>query len=132
MGKKRYQDTDEIELRLEHNVADHYWLQWRFKEPRKFLFFNIYDKWKTIHYYTGVYGPDDDPNDDMYWYWRGFHLGKNSEVQEYEHIKETIKTKAALFKYFNVKNNIDRYYNDLHKHKLWLDELNGNIKKFTK
>lgn len=130
---KRYNENDEIEFRLIHNVADHYWLQWRFKEPRKFMFFNIKDKWKGMRYYTpGIFNADDNPNDDIYWYWRGFHMGERNEVQEYDSIKKTIKTKKALFDYFQVKENIDLYYNHLHQHKLWVDETNKNIEKYTK
>lgn len=79
--RKKYTETDEIEIRLTHNVADHYFLEWRYKEPRKFLFFSIKDKWKLMSYYNpGVSSVEDDPNDDMYWYWHGFHMGKRNEV----------------------------------------------------
>ena len=132
MRKKRT-DDGEIEIRLIHNVVDHYFLQWRFKEPRKFLFFNIKDKWKLISYYNpGVSSVDDDPNDDIYWYWRGFHMGKRSEVQEYEEIKRDIKTKKQLFDYFDVSANIKNYYRDLHEHNKWLRETNENINKYVK
>lgn len=131
--RKKYTETDEIEIRLTHNVADHYFLEWRYKEPRKFLFFNIKDKWKLISYYCpGFSGVDDDPNDDIYWYWRGFHMGKRNEVQEYEKIKRDIKTKKQLFNYFNVSGNIENYYRDLHEHNEWLKETNENIKKYAK
>ena len=132
MKKKIYNENDEIELRLTHNVEDHYWLEWRFKQPREWWFFKIYDKWKSIHYYTpGIFTPDDDPNDDFNWYWRGFHLGRKAEVQEYEKIKSTIKTKKQLFDYYHVKENIDMYYDHLHKHKKWLDETNATIEKLA-
>lgn len=131
--KKKYTETDEIEIRLTHNVAGHYFLEWRYKEPRKFLFFNIKDKWKLMSYYNpGVSSVDDDPNDDIYWYWRGFHMGKSGEVQEYEKIKRDIKTKKQLFDYFNVSANIENYYRDLHEHNKWLKETNENIKKYVK
>ena len=133
MKKRNYTENDEIEFRLIHNVADHYWLEWRFREPRRFWFFKKYDGWKNIHYYTpGIFTPKDDPNDDLNWYWRGFHLGKKSEVQEYEHIRQTIHTKKQLFDYYHVKENVEKYYTDLHKHKEWLDELGENIKKHVK
>lgn len=132
MKKKIYDENDEIEFRLTHNVEDHYWLEWRFKQPREWWFFKIYDKWKSIHYYTpGIFTPDDDPNDDFFWYWRGFHLGRKAEVQEYEKIKSTIKTKKQLFDYYHVKENIDMYYDHLHRHKKWLDETNATIEKLT-
>ena len=132
MKKKIYNENDEIEFRLTHNVEDHYWLEWRFKQPREWWFFKIYDKWKSIHYYTpGIFTPDDDPNDDFNWYWRGFHLGRKAEVQEYEKIKSTIKTKKQLFDYYHVKENIDMYYDHLHKHKKWLDETNATIEKLA-
>ena len=131
--KKKYTETDEIEIRLTHNVADHYFLQWRYKETRKFLFFNIKDKWKLISYYRpGVSSVDDDPNDDTCWYWRGFHMGTRSEVQEYDKIKRNIKTKKQLFDYFNVSANMENYYRDLHNHNEWLKETNENIKKYVK
>ena len=131
--KKKYTETDEIEIRLTHNVADHYFLQWRFKEPRKFLFFNIKDKWKLISYYSpGVSSVDDDPNDGIYWYWRGFHMEKRNEMQEYEKIKRDIKTKKQLFDYFNVSANIENYYHDLHEYNKWLEETNENINKYVK
>ena len=132
MKKKVYDENDEIELRLTHNVEDHYWLEWRFKQPREWWFFKIYDKWKSIYYYLGsARKPDSDPNDDHFWYWRGFHLGKKSDVQEYEKIKKTIKTKKELFDYFNVVANIDTYYRDLHDHHEWLKETNAAIEKLT-
>lgn len=132
MKKKIYNENDEIEFRLTHNVEDHYWLEWRFKQPREWWFFKIYDKWKSIHYYTpGIFTPSDDPNVDFNWYWRGFHLGTKSEVQEYEKIKSTIKTKKQLFDYYHVKENIDMYYDHLHKHKKWLDETNATIEKLA-
>lgn len=130
--KKKYTETDEIEIRLTHNVVDHYFLEWRYKEPRKFLFFNIKDKWKLISRYMGVSRVDDDPNDDIYWDWRGFHMGKRGEVQEYEKIKRDIKTKKQLFDYFNVSVNIENYYRDLHEHNKWLKETKENINKYVK
>ena len=130
--KEKYTENDEIELRLTHNIEDHYWLEWRFKQPRKWWFFKIYDKWKSIHYYSpGIFTPDDDPNDDFFWYWRGFHLGRKSEVQEYEKIKSVIKTKKELFNYFNVKGNTDLYHRHLKAHQEWLDETNATIAKLT-
>lgn len=131
--RKKYTETDEIEIRLTHNVVDHYFLQWRFKEPRKFLFFNIKDRWKAISYYNpGISSPSDDPSDDLRWYWRGFHMGKRNEVQEYEKIKRDIKTKKQLFDYFNISANIENYHRDLEEHKKWLKETNENIKKYAK
>lgn len=130
---KRYNENDEIEIRLEHNVGYHYWLKWRYKEPRKFLFFNVKDKWKYIHYYTpGIFSIDDDPNDDLFWYWRGFHLDNKSEAQEYESVRNKIKTKKQLFEYYHVKENTDLYFKNLHEHKVWVDETNETIKKLTK
>ena len=130
--KKTYDETDEIEFRLTHNVSDHYWLEWRYKEPRKFWFFKKYDKWKGLHYYTpGIFTPDEDPDDDFNWYWRGFHLGKKSEVQEYESIRRNIHTKKQLYDYYHVKENIDRYYRDVETHKKWVEETNRNIQKYV-
>ena len=131
--KKTYDENDEIEFRLTHNVSDHYWLEWRYKEPRKFWFFKKYDKWKSLRYYTpGIFIAKDDPDDDFNWYWRGFHLGKKSEVQEYESIRKTIRTKKQLFDYYNVKGNLDRYYKDVEAHKKWVEEVNRNIQKYAK
>ena len=131
--KKKYTETDEIEIRLKYNVTDHYFLEWRYKEPHKFLFFNIKDKWKTIAYYNpGISSPSDDPDDDLKWYWRGFHMGRKNEVQEYDSLLKKIFTKKQLFDYFNVENNIDRYYRDLEEHKKWLAETNENISKYVK
>ena len=131
--RKQRTDDDQIEIRLKHNVADHYFLEWRYKEPRKFLFFNIKDKWKTIAYYNpGLSAPSDDPNNDLSWYWRGFHMGKKNEVQEYDSLLKKISTKKQLFDYFNVKSNIDRYYRDLERHKQWLADTNENINKYVK
>ena len=131
--RKKYAETDEIEIRLKHNVADHYFLEWRYKGPHKSLFFNVKDKWKTITYYNpGPSTPSDDPNDDLNWYRRGFHMGKKNEVQEYDSLLKKICTKKQLFDYFNVKSNIDRYYRDLHEHNKWLKETNENINKYVK
>ena len=133
MKKKVYNENDEIELRLTHNVADHYWLEWRFKEPGRFLFFKKYDKWKSIRYYCpGIYTADEDPDRDFNWYWRGFHLGNKHEVQEYEHLKEIIHTKKELYKYYNVQGNIDKYYRDKEAHQKWLEEYNDAVNRLTK
>lgn len=131
--KKVYTENDEIEFRLTHYANDYYILEWRFKEPGKFLFFKIYDKWKCLRYYTpGIFTPEDDPSRDFSWYWRGFHMGKKHEVQEYEHILKNIKTKKALFNYYHVNENIERYEKHLAEHNKWLDETNNNIKKYVK
>lgn len=131
--KKVYNDTDEIEFRLVHNVADHYWLEWRFKEPGKFLWFKIRDKWKSLYYYTpGIFTPDENPDRYSSWYWRGFHLGRENEVREYEHIKANIKTKAQLYEYYHVKENMELYERHLEEHNKWLSKLNNNIEKHVK
>ena len=130
--KKIYKDTDEIELRLKYNIADHYWLEWRYKEPRKFLWFTIKDRWKMLPYYTGTHGPDDNPNEDLFWYWRGFHLGRDPEVEEFEHVKGMVKTKKDLDRYYGVQGNYAWYENDLKVHRKWLKKLNDNIEKYTK
>lgn len=130
---KRYNENDEIEISLEHNIGYHYWLKWRYKEPRKFLFFNVMDKWKYIHCYANsIFSVDDDPNDDFYWYWRGFHLDNKSDVQEYEKIKSTIKTKKELFKYYHVEENTGLYLRHLHEHNVWVNEANKAVKRLTK
>lgn len=131
--KKNYKDTDEIELRLFHNVLDHYWLEWRFKEPRKFLFFKINDKWKSIRYYSpGIFTPDEDPNREYSWYWRGFHMGIRGEVEEYDSLVKKVKTKEDLYKYFRVKENLELYERHLEEHNKWLEETNKNIEKYVK
>ena len=128
--RKTYKETDKIEYRLEHNVGDHYFLQWRFVEPQKFLFFNIHDKWKHVQYYSpGIFSPNDDPNDDIYWYFRGFHLGSDEEANEYAYIKNNITTKKGLFVYYDVKENTDLYFKNLHEHKKWCDKLERNVEK---
>lgn len=130
--KKTYTENDEIEIRLVHNVSDHYWLEWRFKEPRKFWIFKKYDKWKGLRYYTpGIFTPKDNPDDEFNWYFRGFHLGKQSEVEEYDYIVKTVKTKKDLYKYFRVEENIEKYYNHLEQHKKWLNEYYNNVKKYV-
>ena len=132
MGKKKYDENDEIELRLTHDIADHYFLEWRFKEPKKVWFFWKHDRWKTIQYYSpGVFSAEMDPNDDTYWYWHGFHLGNKAEVQEYENLKKNIRTKKQLFDYYNVQANIDTYYRNLHTHKQWLDDTKETIKRLV-
>ena len=131
--KKNYKDTDEIELRLYPNISDHYWLEWRFKEPRKFLFFKINDKWKSIRYYSpGIFTPDDDPNREYNWYWRGFHMGRNGEVEEYDNLIKKVKTKEDLYKHFHVKENLELYERHLKEHNKWLEETNKNIEKYVK
>lgn len=132
--KKVYNDTDEIEFRLVHNVADHYWLRWRFKEPGKFLWFKTRDKWKYLRYYipSSIFTPVENPDRDICWYWRGFHLGKENEVREYEYIKANIKTKAQLYKYYRVKENMELYERHVEEYNKWLSELNNNIKKHVK
>lgn len=131
---KNYTENDEIELKLDHDIADHYWLKWRYSEPRKFLFIKFYDDWKRIAYYTNTIGftPDEDPNDDLNWYWRGFSLGEKYQVQEYESLKKKIRTKKELFDYFHVKENMDLYAKHLHEHKLWVDNTNSTIKRLVK
>ena len=133
MSKKRYTENDEVELRLTHYVSDCYILEWRFKEPRKWWFFKIYDKWKSISYYqTALFTPDNNPDDDFYWFWRSFNLGRKSEVQEYERLKERVKTKKDLYSYFRVKENMDIYYHHLDQHRKWLEDYNATIDRLTK
>lgn len=133
MSKKRYTENDEIELRLTHYVSDCYILEWRFKEPRKWWFFKKHDKWRRIEYYQpGIFVPSDNPDDSSMWFWRSFHLGKKSEVQEYERLKERVKTKKDLYSYFKVKENMGRYYNHLDEHRKWVDEYNATIDRLTK
>ena len=133
MIKKEYNENDQIEFKLEHNVGDHYWLLWRFKEPRKFLFFKIRDKWKMLSYYCpGFFAPEDNPDRDFSWYWRGFRLGKNSEVSEYEWIKNNIKTEKQIRNYYHMDENLALYEKHKKMHQEWLNNLSDNIKKHVK
>ena len=133
MDKKNYTENDEIELRLTHNVSTHYWLEWRFKKPKgRFLWFDIHDKWKSIPYYTpGIFTPDMDPDSEYNWYWRGFDLGKKHDVQEYDGLRDKIRTKKQLFDHFNVDGNTEKYNRDLERHRAWLNEVNENIKRLV-
>jgi hypothetical protein len=129
---EKYNENDEIEIRLVHDIADHYFLEWRFKKPRKFLFFRVADKWKKIHYYNpGIFNVDDDPNDDMYWYWRGFRLGNKSDVQEYEKLKSIVRTQKDLFGYYHVKENMEWYSRNLREYRRWVEEVNATIGKLV-
>ena len=130
--KTDYTENSQIEFRLTHNVSDHYWLEWRFKEPKKIWIFKKYDKWKGIHYYIqGTFTPKDDPDREFAWYWRGFHLGRQKDVEEYDYIINNIKTKKELYKYFRVEDNIKKYLEHLEEHKKWLKAYSSNIEKYV-
>lgn len=133
MKKKNYTENDEIELRLVHYVQAYYNLEWRFKESRKFLCFKLKDKWRTLCVYSNsLYSPEDDPNDDFYWSNVYFNMGRKSDVQEYECLKNKVRTKKDLFDYYQVQNKVNLYYDHMKQHRKWIEETNNNIKKFVK
>ena len=130
--KKKYSENDEIELRLVQYVRPYYDLQWRFKEPRKFLFFNVKPTWRTLSVYSNsMFDPKEDPNDDFYWHNVYFNMGRNSDVQDYESMKGRIKTKKDLFDYYNIKEKVNLYFDHLAEHRKWVEQTDKNIQKHT-
>ena len=128
--RKKYTENDEIEVRLVQYVPPYYDLQWRFKEPRKFLCFNIKQGWRTLCIYSNSgFTPGDDPNDDYFWHNVYFNMGRKSDVQEYENLKGRIKTKKDLFDYYRVRDRVNLYFDHMKEHRKWEEELNNNIKK---
>lgn len=119
---KKYNENDKIEIYFERTGGYNYKLQWRYKEPKKFLWFEIQDKWKGIMYYTNDIdvAPYREPNEPMYWRYHGFNLLDEASKKEYDWIKENIKTKKELFDYFKVQENITKYYKDLHEYNEFL------------
>ena len=134
MKKKVYNENDEIEIRLSPYVKDYYILEWRFKEPRKWLFFNKYDKWKNLYLYSpnAFMTKEDNPDTRFYWNYVLFNLGKNHEVQEYEKIKDTVKTKKDLYGYFKVKELLEQYYHHLEEYNNWRAETSNTVERLTK
>ena len=130
--RKIYTENDEIEIRLINYVGPYYDLQWRFKEPRKFLCFKIKNWWRRLCTYSNyVFDPADDPRDDYYWHNVYFNMGKKSNVQEYESVKAKVKTKKDLLDYFKVKESNGLYLEHLKKHREWEEELKDNVKKYV-
>lgn len=130
--KKEYTEYDGIELRLVHYAGPYYELQWRYREPHKFLCFNIKDKWKSINLYTWTSDPEDNPYDWLYWSKVTFNLGNKSEAQEYESLRSRIKTKKALFDYYNVESRLARFHEDVKRYEEWAETLKVNAKKYVK
>lgn len=130
---KHYTENDEIEIRLVHTVGAYYDLEWRYKKPHKFLFFNIKDNWKILPYYSpAAFSPDDDPDSEFYWPSVFFNLGKKSDVDEYERLKKTVKTKKDLYSFFHIQEKLEVYKRHMEEHDEWLEMLEGNIAKHVK
>lgn len=121
--KKKYTESDEIEIRLERLNRTKYVLLWRFKEPRKFLFFKIKHDWRTLSLYSmSEFDPQEDPNDDHYWHDVCFDAHKKDDVQEYERVKSRIKTKKDLYDYYSVRDRTNLYFDHLKEHRKWVKE----------
>ena len=61
--KKIYNENDEVEIRLKYYVNHTFVLEWRFKEPGRFLFFKVPDKWRRIVLYDNPYfSPNENPD----------------------------------------------------------------------
>lgn len=133
MKKKEYDENDEIEIGLSYYVHDCYLLVWRFKEPRKWLFFKRHDKWKNLYLYRphAFMMKNDDPGDSFYWNYVMFDLGKNHEVQEYEKVKSTVKTKKDLYDYFKVEYSMESYRHQLEEYTKWRMETDNTVERLT-
>lgn len=131
---KHYTENDEIELRLVNCAGAYYDLEWRYKKPHKFLFFNVKDGWKILPYYdTNIYfSADEDPDSDLRWHNIIFNLGKKSDVDEYEKLKKTVKTKKDLYNFFHIQEKLEVYKRHQEEHDEWLEMLEGNIAKHVK
>ncbi len=131
--KKIYNDNDEVEIRLKYYVNHTFVLEWRFKEPGRFLFFKVPDKWRRILLYDNPrFSPYEDPDKDIYWSYVFFNLGWDSEVQKYERLKEKVKTKKELDNYFHVKEKMSLYQEHKKRHQEWVEKTNKTIDRLTK
>ena len=134
MGKKKYDENDQIEIKLgEYGIA-FYELLWRYKEPRKFLWFDIKDKWKALMQYDprGYRRHSEDPNDDILWKNVTFNLGRESDVQAFKLLKSKIKTKRDLYNFYNVYHSLEKYERDLADYAKFKEELKNNVRELCR
>lgn len=133
MRKKRT-DDDQIEINLQQYGITWYELIWRYKEPRKFLWFNIKDRWKVLMQYDprGYRRRDDDPNDDFYWENVCFNLGRESDVQAFKSLKNKIKTKRDLYNFYNIYHSWEKYERDLADYAKFKEEFKNNVKEICR
>ena len=135
MKKIQHTEHDEVELTLIHYVGDYYNLAWRYVGYKKFLWFKIYDKWKTLYLYKQY--PQDpsrghDPRDDFNWDNVSFNLGNDAQVQHYEAVKKRVKTKKDLWKEFQVDHNWERFQKDLRTYRAYCDKVSERIDRLAK
>lgn len=135
MKKIQHTENDEVELTLIHHVGDYYNLAWRYVGYKKFLWFKIYDKWKSLYLYKQY--PQDpatghDPRDDFNWHNVSFNLGNDAQVQHYEAVKKRVKTKKDLWKEFQVDHNWERFQKDLRTYRAYCDKVNERIDRLAK
>lgn len=133
MRKKRT-DDDQIEISLQQYGIVWYELVWRYKEPRKFLWFNIKDRWKVLKQYDprGYRRRDDDPNDDFYWHNVVFNVGRESDVQAFKSLKNKIKTKRDLYNFYNIYHLWEKYEKDLADYAKFKEEFKNNVKEICR
>ena len=132
--RKERTDDDQIEITLGAYGIVLYELLWRYKEPRKFLWFNIKDRWKTLTRYDPIGGRrhSEDPNNDIFLENVTFNLGRESDVQAFKSLKNKIKTKRDLYNFYNVYYLQGKYEKDLADYKKFKEELKNNIKELCR
>lgn len=121
-----------IEIQLSHRVAAYYDLKWRYKCVAKIFGISIPGKWHYLLNYNPVRFNGDDPDGIFQWVHISFDLKDKNDVQRYARIKYSIKTKADLWKEFDLKRRYDCYKKDLEAYHKCLDEYNLNIKAIKK
>ena len=129
---KRYTENDEIELRLVPWTKNSYDLEWRYKEPHKFLFFNLKDWWKTLDLYKNPLDtPEEDPNDEFFWDNVKFpRTGQG--IAEFEALKSAVKTKKELYDYYDFDAHFKHFEEDLKAHRMWMEKTKWHIERLTK
>lgn len=118
-----------IEIQLSHDVAQYYYLRWRYKCVAKIFGISIPGRWHYPLDYHPVIIAGDNPDGILQWFNITFDLKDENDVQRYARIKDSIKTKADLWKEFDLKRKYDRYERDLEAYHRHLDEYDQNIKR---
>ena len=72
-------------------------------------------------------GKNEDPNESFYWEYVTFDLGNRGDVQEYEKIKGSVRTKKELYDYFKVGYSMENYLRHLEDYTKWRAETDKEI-----
>ena len=117
-----------IEIQLSHDVAEYYYLRWRYKCVAKIFGISIPGRWHYPLKYEPVLFQGDNPDGLFRWSNIIFNLKNKDHVQRYARLKDSIKTKVDLWKEFDLKRGYDRYERNLEAYYRHLDEYDQNIK----